>query len=369
MRAARVEINLDALRHNLKCIRQFAPNRAILAMVKANAYGHGLETVATALNEADAFGVACLEEAIRLRDAGIRQRIVLMEGFFASDELALICELDLDIMVHQRSQIEALKRLTLPMPIRVWLKVDTGMNRLGFVPSELAHAWHELSKCPNVASIECIVSHLAEADNIDSKKTITQLHQFIQATADLTCKRSLANSAAILAWPETHNDWVRPGITLFGISPFPGKIGMDHGLQPVMTVISELIAIRQLCKGDKVGYGGLWTCPEDMPVGVVAIGYGDGYPRHAGKGTPVLINDRLVPIVGQVSMDMLTVDLRSYPAAKVGDRVVLWGEGLPIEEVARNVPTIAYELLCGVAQRLKIVQKGVQSLPSNATIK
>lgn len=360
MRAARVELSLAALNHNLKCIRRVAPGRCIMAMVKANGYGHGLETVAATLYNADAFGVACLEEAIRLRDAGIQKRIVLMEGFFERDELGLIAELGLDVVVHQFSQIAILEQQLLPTPLCVWLKVDTGMRRLGFLPAEVAAAWERLHRCPTVAKVDCIMTHFAEADDIDKKTTLQQLNQFIQTTSQFPGKRSLANSAAILAWPETHADWVRPGIMLYGVSPFMDSIGSDHGLKPVMTMVSELIAIRQVSKGDAIGYGGQWVCPEDMPIGVVAIGYGDGYPRHAKNGTPILVNDTLVPLIGRVSMDMLTVDLRRCPQAKIGDRTVLWGDGLPIEEVAKSASTVAYELLCGVAPRLKIIKKDVQ---------
>lgn len=364
MRAARVEINLAALQHNLSCIKQFAPHSHILAMVKANAYGHGLATVAGALAEADAFGVACIEEAICLREAGIQQRIVLMEGFFSADELDMICALNLDVVIHHLTQLEILEQCPRSKAMRVWLKIDTGMHRLGFAPADAVQIWQRLQRCTAVAAIECVMTHFAEADNIEKNTTQQQFRRFAEAVGQIPVKRSLANSAGILAWPETHGEWVRPGILLYGVSPFANMVGIDHGLQPAMTVISELIAVKQLAKGEAIGYGGSWICPEDMPIGVVAIGYGDGYPRSAQKGTPVLVNNVTVPLVGRVSMDMLTVDLRRYPNAKVGDKVILWGEGLPIEEVAQNAQTIAYELLCGIAQRLKIVTRNAAPLAS-----
>lgn len=348
-----VHIHLDALKHNLKCVRRAAPDSAVLAMVKANAYGHGLIQAAQVLSDADALGVACLEEAVELRQAGITQPIVLVEGFFHWDELSIISELQLDIVVHHLLQVEALEQCILPHPLSIWLKLNTGMHRLGFAPEEVHLMWERLAQCSAVRQLR-LMTHLANADDTESTSTSEQLALFEQATAGLLGERSLANSAGILQWPETHADWVRPGIMLYGISPFPGQLGLDYGLQPAMTVSSELMAVHWAAQGESVGYGSQWVCPEDMPIGVVAIGYGDGYPRHARDGTPVLLNGQPVPLVGRVSMDMITVDLRTQPHANIGDPVVLWGEGLPVEIVATYADTIAYELLCGMGNRSRL---------------
>lgn len=347
-----MQINADALRHNLKQVRKLVPSSRVLAMIKANAYGHGLINVAHALADADAFGVAFLEEALQLRAAGIQQPIVLMEGFYGATELAEISQNDLAVVVHQYSQLEILEQQELKTPLTVWLKIDTGLHRLGFLPEEVAEVWRRLKKCKHVGEIH-LLSHFTEPDDLYKSTTLQQLACFDRSIAELSAQRSLANSAAILAWPATHYEWVRPGIMLYGVSPFADKIGADHNLQPVMTLRSELIAVQSLCKGDTVGYGGTWICPENMPVGIIAIGYGDGYPRHAKNGTPVLVNNAVVPLIGRVSMDMIAVDLRTQPHAKIGDSVVLWGEGLPVEQVAHAAGTIAYELLCHVTPRVR----------------
>ncbi len=357
MRATRVAIDLAALRHNLGRARAAAPDSRILAAIKANGYGHGLVRVAAALDEADGFGVACLAEALQLREAGIRQPIVLLEGFFAADELAAISRHQLITAVHHEAQLTMLEQCRLERPIPVWLKVDSGMHRLGFPPGQVAAVWSRLAACPNVAEVVGCMTHLANADNLEDAATRRQLTCFAGATAGLPGARSIANSAALLGWPESRSEWVRPGIMLYGVSPFLGGRGEQHGLRPAMTLSSELIAVNRLQAGDAVGYGGAFVCPEVMPVGVVAAGYGDGYPRHAPNGTPVLVNGRRVPLVGRVSMDMITVDLRGQPEAKPGDPVVLWGEGLPVEEVAESAGTIPYELLCRVMPRVELVEQ------------
>lgn len=356
MRRTQVSINLTALRHNLQRVHQAAPGCRVMAAIKANGYGHGLVRVAQALKDSDSFGVACLDEALRLRAAGITAPITLLEGFFHADELPLIEQHQLDLLLHHEHQIAALERATLRTPIRVWLKIDTGMHRLGVSPESAPSLWHRLASHPALQPMGQM-THLACADERDHPATGQQLHQFAQATEGLPGERAIANSAGILGWPETHSDWVRPGIMLYGVSPFVGSHAAEHDLHPVMTLSSELIAVNVLQKGDKVGYGGAWVCPETMPVGVVAVGYGDGYPRHAVNGTPVLVNGRRVPLIGRVSMDMICVDLRAQPQAQIGDPVVLWGDGLPVEDVAVVAGTIPYELLCGVTQRVAVVEK------------
>ena len=352
----RALIDLAALRHNLRRVREAAPGRRIMAIIKADAYGHGLIRIARALaSGVDSLGVARQEEAVRLRDAGIAQSITLLEGFLEAAELAVIDQQRLHVVVHRPEQITILEQAPLTQPLGVWLKVDTGMHRLGIAPAEAKSAWQRLQSCSGVETLG-LMTHLANADDRGDNFTLRQLECFTEMTAGIDTPCSIANSAGILGWPASHAEWVRPGVMLYGVSPFTRGHGEEEGLQPVMTLCSRLIAVNLLHKGDAVGYGGSWVCPEDMPVGVIAAGYGDGYPRHAESGTPVLVNGRRVPLVGRVSMDMITVDLRSQPQAQVGDAVVLWGKGLPVEEIARCASTIPYELLCGVARRVEFVE-------------
>lgn len=356
MRAAKATIDLQALRHNLSRAREAAPSSRLMTVIKANGYGHGLLRVARALADADAYAVACLEEAMELREAGIATPIILLEGFVDVSELLLASRHEIEAVVHHPAQIEMLERTPLPRPVRVWLKVDSGMHRLGFAPAAATAAWRRLMGCAGVAARIGLVTHLANADDRRDPYTLTQLETFRSVLPEVDAERSIANSAGILGWPQTHSEWVRPGIMLYGVSPFVDGRGEQEGLIPVMTCDTRLIAVNHYRKGDAVGYGGSWICPEDMRVGVAAIGYGDGYPRHAASGTPVLVNGRRASLVGRVSMDMITIDLRSVPEAQVGDPVVLWGKGLPVEEVAQHSSTIAYELLCGLTQRVKFVE-------------
>lgn len=351
MRAAIARIDLNALRHNLSRVRQAAPGRQVYAAVKADGYGHGGPQVARALEGADGFAVACSEEALALRVSGISQPILLLEGPFEANELDLCVEHDLQTGIHHPEQLRMLETARLARPLPVWLKIDTGMHRLGIAPQQVASFWQRLQDCPNVASIT-LMSHLARADEKDCQVTTQQLQNFQQVTKHLSAPRSLANSAGILGWPDTHCDVVRPGLMLYGASPFAGRVGHDEGLRPVMNLESRLITVKPVARGSEVGYGGRWTAPEDMTMGIVAMGYGDGYPRHVPSGTPVLIDGVQAPIIGRVSMDMLTVDLRRHPQARVGDRVVLWGEELPAETIAEAAGTIPYELFCGVTGRV-----------------
>jgi alanine racemase len=322
-----------------------------MAIIKANAYGHGLLPVAQALADADAFGVATLEEAIALREAGSERRIVLLEGAFEADEAMLIGGYRLDVVVHHRFQLEMLEQVRLSAPVDVWLKVDTGMHRLGFAVTDVAGAAQRLQQIAHVGRI-FLMSHFACADEPDNPCTRSQLQHFHDATDGLTGERSLANSAAILAWPETCLDWVRPGIMLYGSSPLAGTTAGELDLRPVMTLETRLIAVNKHRQGEAIGYGGDWVCPETMPIGVAAIGYGDGYPRHLPSGTPLLVNGMPAALAGRVSMDMITIDLRSVPDAAVGDAVTLWGNDLPADDIAGRAGTIAYELLCGVGSRV-----------------
>lgn len=357
MRPTQVHIDLSALRHNLQQVRRAAPGCRIMAAIKANGYGHGLVRVARSLGDSDGFGVACINEALKLREAGITTPITLLEGFFHSDELPLIEQHRLEVVLHHPQQIQQLLQSPLKGPLRVWLKVDTGMHRLGIAPEQAAELWRQLQQQSTLEPIGQM-THLADADETARPETPEQLSLFSAATGALGGEKSIANSAGILGWPQSHADVVRPGIMLYGVSPFVGGRAEEQGLRPVMTFSSALIAVNRMKKGDAIGYGGTWRCPEDMPVGVVAVGYGDGYPRHAAHGTPVLLNGRRVPLAGRVSMDMITVDLRSQPEARIGDPVILWGHGLPAEEVAECSGTIAYELFCGVTPRVRILEQG-----------
>ena len=357
-RPARVVINLAALHHNLARVRELAPDSSVMAIIKADAYGHGITRVAKALSSTDAFGVACLEEARQLRAAGITQPVILLEGPYTAAELNEIVELDLQAVVHDMLQVAMLESVSLTKPVTVWVKIDSGMHRLGFLPEFFPEVWQRLNKCISVADDIRLMTHLASANERQNPMTAAQLDCFHDLCCEISASQTIANSAGILAFPETHADWVRPGLMLYGVSPLVDSYGMEEGLQPVMTLESQLIAVKKLRANDPVGYGATWHCPDDMPVGVVAAGYGDGYPRHAPSGTPVLVNGKRVSLIGRASMDMLIVDLRNQPNAKVGDPVVLWGEGLPVEEIANHAGTIPYELLCGVHKRLRFIERG-----------
>ncbi|ALG66924.1 alanine racemase [Beggiatoa leptomitoformis] len=346
----------SALRANVQRIRELAPQQKVIAVLKADGYGHGAVRVANVLATlVDAFAVCSLDEALVLRHAGITTPILLLEGFFSVDELPIIAAQQLETVVHTQWQIEHI--LASQLPVKVWLKVDTGMHRLGFLPEETEAIWKRLNQCDTLLKPVPLMSHLSCADERQNKTTIEQLSVFNELLRRISTEASFANSAGILAWQATHCDWVRPGIMLYGVSPFPDTVAKDEGLQSVMQLQSALISVKQYRKGDSIGYGATWRCPQSMPVGVVAVGYADGYPRHAPSGTPVLVNGRRVPLIGRVSMDMLAVDLRSQPNAKVGDVVVLWGRNLPIEEIATLAGTIPYQLLCNVSQRVPRIER------------
>lgn len=353
-------IHTDALRHNLGVLRSRAPGSRVMAVVKADGYGHGLERAARALADADAFGVAALSDAERLRAAGLSQPIVLLPGFDDPDDLAQLRRLNVETVVHHASQLPMLEQSG-GTPIRCWLKVDTGMHRLGFAPEDVRATHARLRMLPGVDDEIVLMTHFASSDAFagtpgDDGQTQSQLDCFAAATAGLPGPRSLANSAAVLGWPAAHGDWIRPGGALYGMSLVAGRPGAEFGLRPAMTLSTRLLAVNRIGRGERVGYGGIWTCPEDMPVGVAAIGYGDGYPRHAPPGTPVRVNGRPAQVIGRVSMDLMTLDLRGQPEARAGDPVVLWGEGLPVETVAEAAGTIAYELTCSVKRRVRFVE-------------
>lgn len=355
--AAYAELNRDAVQHNLAIVRNHAPNAKVMAVIKANGYGHGLLRIADALRQVDAFAVARVDEGMRLRKAGFNNKIAVLEGFTCSEELNQLLHHQLDAVVHCATQLEILQHSTASETCAVWLKLDTGMNRLGFSPREFCAAHQRLSRCAHVQQPVNLMTHFSDADEIDDDKTAAQIDLFERTVAGLPGERSLANSAGILGWKQSLSDWVRPGVMLYGISPFPDRTGPELGLAPVMTLQSRLIAVKRIDAGHTVGYGSSWAASEPTTLGVIAIGYGDGYPRHAKPGTPVLVNGRRVPLVGRVSMDMITVDLGKQSDAKPGDPVTLWGENLAVEEIAQCADTIPYTLVCSVTQRVQVIEK------------
>lgn len=351
------EINLSALQHNIEILKQHAQGTKVVAIIKANAYGHGMLMLAKQLQQNKqvyALGVARLTEALQLRKAGIQLPIILLEGFFNNADLPLLVEYKLQTVVHSQEQLSAVLKNNLEDKLHVWLKLDTGMHRLGFHPSKFRDALKALKEADNVHQPIHFMTHFNCADEIDNPITAEQISLFKAQTESQSGLCSLANSAGVLAWPNAHADIIRPGIALYGVSPFAGKTASDHQLKPVMTLKSHLIAVRTHKTGESVGYGAKWQAEQDTMLGVIAVGYGDGYPRMAPAGTPVLVNGRLVPIVGRVSMDMITVDLGLNTADKVGDGVILWGEGLPVEIVAKHIGTIAYELVTKLTARVPL---------------
>ncbi|MGB5831129.1 MAG: alanine racemase [Thiohalocapsa sp.] len=351
-RPAKARIDLAAVRHNYRTAKSFAPQARAVAVIKANGYGHGAVRVAQALDsEADAFAVACLEEALELRESGVARPILLLEGVFEPDELALVDHAGLTPVIHNQEQMDWLLRARPSRPIDVWLKMDTGMHRVGLSPEQFSPTHAQLARCPHVGNI-ILMSHLARADEIDSDATDRQLRVFQRHTAGIDAPRSLANSAAVLAWPQSHGDWTRPGIMLFGATPLNGPHPHAQGLRPTMYLESALISVRELPAGEAIGYGARFVCARPTRVGVVAMGYADGYPRHARDGTPVLIKGQCSRVIGRVSMDMLTVDLTRIPDACIGDSVQLWGDKITANDVAAASDTIAYQLFTGVSRRV-----------------
>lgn len=347
-------IHTQALRHNFTLARQKAPNSRIIAVIKGNGYGHGMMRVARALTNADGFAVLSLAEALALREAGLKQALLLLEGFFSADELPHIAAKDIWPVIHCERQLSELEKVRSLPPFRVFLKLNSGMNRLGFPPAHFAQALQRLQQCTAVSEIS-LMTHFATADG---ESGVSQaLSIFRQNTAHLNLAQSLANSAAILRYPETHGDWVRPGIMLYGSSPMPAKCSADElGLRAAMSLRSEIISIQQLEVGECLGYGCAWRADQATRVGVVACGYADGYPRHAPTGTPIQVKGQRTRTLGRVSMDMLYADLNGIPDAVVGSPVTLWGDGLPVDEVATAAGTISYELLCAISSRVPIVE-------------
>ncbi len=353
-RLIRAVIDAGALRNNLAAVRARAPGAHVMAVVKANAYGHGLVPTALALADADAFAVARLEEGLALRAAGVTKAIVLLEGVFTNEHLLEAARHGFDIVVHDPAQIDLLEAFSGQHRFVVWMKIDTGMNRLGFRPSDFPAALTRVrSMTPAPLEIR-VLTHLARADDRDDAANREQIARFNSAIGSLGYATSISNSAGLLSGAGIQADWVRPGLALYGVSPFADQKAGAFGLHAVMALWSTILTVRRVPKGETVGYSGVWRAQRDSTIAIVAAGYGDGLPRNLPSDTPVLIAGQRATIAGRVSMDMIAVDVTDLPPVQVGDQVTLWGEGLPVEEIARHAGTIPYELLCGVSQRVPL---------------
>ncbi len=356
--ATHIEIDIAALHHNVRKIREYAPQSKLMGVIKANAYGHGLVRMAGQLDKKlDAFAVARIDEAVSLRQAQVKGRILVLQGFSQAEDVSVLQDYRLEVVIHSEEQVALLESLDLQGTLRVWLKIDTGMNRLGIPPSQFASILSRLKQCHCIHHGIAFMTHFANADDSQDNKTLQQLQLFNDTVEHYPGEKSCANSAALIAWPATRQGWVRPGLMLYGVSPLLAQNAGQLGLKPVMNLFSRLIAIKQVSKGEAVGYGGSWVANKETLIGVVSIGYGDGYPRYAKQGTPVLIDDQRVPLIGRVSMDMLTVDLSDCINIKLGDSVMLWGSGLPVEEIAVYAETVPYTLLCGITKRVMVYEK------------
>jgi alanine racemase len=357
-RTAVAILSTENLLHNLNVIKSKAPRSKVIAMVKANAYGHGLRSVSTRLEKhVDMLGVASIDEALALRKVGVEIPIILAEGVFEPNELLIASTEGFHVVFHEEIQLQWLSNLSCPLPINAWLKVDTGMGRLGFDIKDASKYFDQLSQSRQIAKPIRIMSHLACADEPSSLLNQQQIHAFQKLIQQISEKGhsefSLCNSAGVFEYPESHYHFIRPGIALYGASPINGKTAAELNLKPVMTLQTSLIARKQVSKGSSIGYGSRFTCPSDLTVGIIAFGYGDGYPRTTRDGAPILVNNTKCKLIGRVSMDMTAVDLSACPDAKVGDPVILWGNDLPIEEVAQYTDNVSYDLLTGVQNRVK----------------
>ena len=344
-------IDLSAIAHNLGVVRRLAPHSQIASVVKADGYGHGITRVAQALQASDLLAVATSGEANRLRAGGWAGRLLMLEGFASPEELDLALSLGSEMVIHQYAQIEMIRQRRLAPGCKLWLKIDSGMHRLGFPSADTAAVYTELGRLAGPDAV-ILMTHFACADEPFNPMTDNQIKRFDEVTAGLHAEQSLANSAAVLNFPRSHRDIVRPGILLYGISPDPNRTAGQIGLKPAMTLSTQLIAVNRCSKGESVGYAAAYACPEDMRIGVAAIGYGDGYPRHLRNGTPVLVNGRPAVLAGRVSMDLITLDLRGHDDARIGDPVVLWGAGLGAETVSPWAESVPYEMICGVTGRV-----------------
>lgn len=347
-------INITALRHNYSIAQQLSGEGRFITIVKANAYGHGAVLIAEALaDRAEAFGVSCIEEAVELRTAGITQPILLLEGAFSADEVLTASEQNFWLLSGNRQQIDDIIRAPLKQPLTVWLKVDTGMHRLGLQPEEVVECFDLLKESSMVSDDIVVATHFSSADELSNTVTKDQIESLLALTKDLDVPLSMANSPALIAWPEARREWNRPGLMLYGNSPFGQDVAIElvSKLQPVMTLSSAVISLRDVAVGESVGYGGCWTATKPSRIATVAIGYGDGYPRHAISGTPVWINGQRVGLVGRVSMDMISIDVSELADVAIGDNVELWGAHVTANEVASHAGTIGYEILTRMPMR------------------
>ena len=351
MRPLKAYIDLSALTFNLKLVKKIAKNSKVMAVLKANAYGHGLIESVKAIKSAEGIAILTIEEAAKIRKAGFKNTILLLEGLFAAEDIHQAEKLNLNIVVHNDQQMDYLSDVTLKNPINVHLKINTGMNRLGFPPDQIDYLIENLNANPNVSDIT-LMTHFATADE---KEGITkQLDCFNRVTNNYNFSSSVANSAALCKFPEARLDWVRPGIMLYGASPFEDISAKKIEVKPVMSLVSKIIAIQDIKKGQAVGYGNNFIAKDDMRIGIVACGYGDGYPRHAKTGTPIFVHDKTTKTVGRVSMDMLYVDLSKIDKAEIGSKVEMWGNHISVDEVAKNSGTVGYELLCNISASSRV---------------
>lgn len=346
-RAAFALINLSHLKHNLSTIKKIAIHSKVMAVIKANAYGHGMMRISKALKNADALSVACINEAVLLRENGVLKPILALQGFSSAAGLDTAIDNEIDVVLHHPEQLKMLQNhSSRKVKINIFIKIDTGMHRLGFESSQFESVVHSLNSVLTHDSRIRVMTHLACADEIDSNATRQQLEKFDQALVGHSFSQSIANSAGILAWPDAHRDWVRPGLMLYGVNPLdkiPGNENID--LKPVMSLMAPIISIKNCKQGDRIGYGGSYCCPRNMDIAVIAAGYADGYPRHIEGSPHIYVKKTLVPLVGRVSMDMITVDITGLDV-KIGDEAELWGKYVPVTKIARDAETISYELLC-----------------------
>lgn len=353
-------LSKDNLLHNLAIISKLAPKSKIIAMVKANAYGHGLRSVSKYLDDLNlySFGVASIDEAVALRNANVSSSITLMEGVFEPEELSVAAAENFDVVLHNWEQLEWLEKIiNTENKYRVWLKIDTGMGRLGFSVEEAPMAYAKLSSLKNISFPIGVMSHLACAEDKEHRLNQVQIKNFTQFITNLPVIKSFCNSAGIFNFPDQHYDVVRPGIILYGLSPFKDKTGPDLGLRPVMTLKSKLISVKIVSAGGTIGYGARAVCNKDTKIGVIAMGYGDGYPITAKDGAPIWINNKICPLIGRVSMDMMCIDLTNYPDAKIGDEVEFWGNNLPLEQLSKYTHNLNYDISTNVQNRVKFIWK------------
>ncbi|MEJ2041903.1 MAG: alanine racemase [Reinekea sp.] len=350
-RGTRATISRSALLHNFQRVRQYAPQSKIWTVVKANAYGHGANRIVDILSESDGFAVSTLDEGLALRAHGVRQPVMLLEGVTEAEHLHLAVEQGLQCVLHCPSQLQQLEQVILEQPLQVWVKIDTGMHRLGFTAEQCKSLWQTLGQIPQVRMIGAM-THFASADDMEQDSATLQQIRVFQRLSPTGLTSSMANSAAIIRHPSSHAEWVRPGIMLYGASPIADHQAAAFNLKPVMSFESPVIAVRTVNAGVRIGYGLRWQAQRDSKIATLAVGYGDGYPRHAPDGTPVWLNGQRVPIAGRVSMDMLMLDVTDLPAVQVGDRAELWGEHLSVDEVASHIGSIGYELLTRLSSRV-----------------